>query len=205
MLTIIDYGVGNLLSIRNMLKRIGVDAAISSDKNDIAQADKLILPGVGHFKYGMQQLQKSGLIDVLHERVCLQKVPILGICLGVQLFTQSSEEGDTPGLGWIEGNTVAFNRNSLGKNLKIPHMGWSEIHGYEKSALFTGMPHEPRFYFVHSYHLQLKSESDALAYTDYGYKFAAGIEHDNILGVQFHPEKSHKFGMKLLENFVKYY
>ncbi|HNE66703.1 MAG TPA: imidazole glycerol phosphate synthase subunit HisH, partial [Saprospiraceae bacterium] len=124
MLTIIDYGVGNLLSIHNMFKRIGVDAAISSDKNDIAKADKLILPGVGHFDYGMQRLRASGLVDVLNEQVLDRKVPILGICLGVQLLTQGSDEGSEPGLGWINGRTVAFDRLRLGKEQKIPHMGW---------------------------------------------------------------------------------
>lgn len=205
MLTIIDYGVGNLLSIHNMFKRIGVDAAISSDKNDIAKADKLILPGVGHYDYGMQRLRASGLVDVLNEQVLGSKVPILGICLGVQLLTQSSDEGSEPGLGWINGRTVAFDRLRLGKEQKIPHMGWSEVSEYGQSRLFADMYAEPRFYFVHSYHLQLDTEADRLCNAQYGYDFVAGIEQDNILGVQFHPEKSHKYGMKLLENFVKHY
>jgi glutamine amidotransferase len=205
MITIIDYGVGNLSSIKNMLKRIGVAATITNNLADIEAAEKLILPGVGHFNYGMQQLHKSNVIPILNQRVLQQKVPILGICLGVQLLTKSSEEGNEPGLGWIDGTTIAFNKVAIGNNRKIPHMGWSDVSNYQQSKLFTNMPDEPRFYFVHSYHLQLNNSNDVLVNANYGYEFAAGIEHENILGVQFHPEKSHKFGMKLLENFALYY
>lgn len=205
MLIIVDYGVGNLISIKNMLKRAGVESVISSKKEVVAGADKLILPGVGSFDYGMQQLQQSGLIEVLNDVVLNKKVPILGLCLGVQLLTEKSEEGAEKGLGWIKGKTIAFDKLKLSANEKIPHMGWSEIKGFEKSKLFTDMYDEPRFYFVHSYHLELENTEDRLASANYGYDFTVGVEHDNILGVQFHPEKSHKFGMKLLENFVKYY
>lgn len=205
MITIIDYGVGNLSSIKNMLKRIGVAAEITNDVAVIEKAEKLILPGVGHFNYGMEQLHKSGLVPVLNESVLQKKVPILGICLGVQLLTQSSEEGTAAGLGWIAGKTIAFDKTKLQANQKIPHMGWSDVSNYQQSKLFTNMPDEPRFYFVHSYHLALENSADVLVTANYGYQFAAGIEHENILGVQFHPEKSHKFGMKLLENFVQFY
>lgn len=205
MITIIDYGVGNLSSIKNMLKRIGVAAEITNDVAVIEKAEKLILPGVGHFNYGMEQLHKSGLVPVLNESVLQKKVPILGICLGVQLLTQSSEEGTAAGLGWIAGKTIAFDKTKLQANQKIPHMGWSDVSNYQQSKLFTNMPVEPRFYFVHSYHLALENPADVLVTANYGYPFAAGIEHENILGVQFHPEKSHKFGMKLLENFVQFY
>lgn len=205
MLVIVDYGVGNLSSIKNMLKKNGVDSVITREVEDVERADKLILPGVGHFDYGIQQLHQSGLIGSLSEKVLNKRTPILGICLGVQLLTQSSEEGKEKGLGWIKGKTVAFDKSRLPTNLKVPHMGWADVQGFGNSKLFTGMYQEPRFYFVHSYHLQLDSSADALALANYGYDFAVGIEHENILGVQFHPEKSHKFGMKLLENFVKYY
>ncbi|MBW7840882.1 MAG: imidazole glycerol phosphate synthase subunit HisH [Chitinophagaceae bacterium] len=204
-ITIIDYGVGNLRSIQNMLKKIGIDVKISGRAEDIQSAEKLILPGVGHFDYGMQHLCESGLVGILNDEVLIKKKPILGICLGVQLLTQSSEEGNEKGLGWIKGKTVAFDRNRLSSGQKIPHMGWAEINAYVQSKLFTAMYDDPRFYFVHSYHLQLDYPEDVLAQAHYGYDFAAGIEHENIVGVQFHPEKSHKFGMKLLENFVKYY
>lgn len=205
MLAIIDYGVGNLSSIKNMLKKIGVESIISNKAEDIIIADKLILPGVGHFDYGMQQLHLSGLMDALNEKVLQNKTPLLGICLGVQLLTESSEEGKEKGLGWIKGDTVAFDKTKLNADHKIPHTGWTDIKCFEQSKLFTGMYTEPRFYFVHSYHLLLGNAEDVLATANYGYDFTVGIEHENILGVQFHPEKSHKYGMKLLENFVKYY
>lgn len=204
MLTIVDYGVGNLTSIKNMFKKIGYESCISSQKEVIADADKLVLPGVGSFDYGMQQLHESGLVNILTEKVLEKKIPLLGICLGVQLLTQSSEEGISKGLGWIKGKTVAFDKMKL-NGYKVPHMGWAEINNFNQSRLFTNMPENPRFYFVHSYHLTIDNESDILATSNYGYEFPVGIEHENILGVQFHPEKSHKFGMRLLENFIKYY
>lgn len=205
MIIIVDYGVGNLLSIKNMFKRIGVNADITGNEDLIQSANKLILPGVGHFDYGMQHLRSSGLVEILEDQVITKRKPILGICLGVQLMTESSEEGNAKGLGWIKGKTVAFNKNGLISGQKIPHMGWTEVKAFQKSKLFTNMYEDPRFYFVHSYHLMLDEESDVLAKANYGYDFTVGIEHDNIVGVQFHPEKSHKYGMKLLENFVKYY
>jgi imidazole glycerol-phosphate synthase subunit HisH len=205
MITIIDYKIGNLGSIKNMLKRIGVAATITGDIAEIEKAEKLILPGVGHYDYGMQNLQQSGLVPILNQRVLQNKVPILGICLGVQLLTESSEEGVEKGLGWIKGKTIAFDKTKLHTNQKIPHMGWGEIEQYQQSKLFENMHADPRFYFVHSYHLALEEKKMELCTLKYGYDFCAGIEHENILGVQFHPEKSHKFGMKLLENFVKNY
>lgn len=205
MLTIIDYNTGNLGSIQNMLRKLGIGSQITNDAEKISLAEKLILPGVGHFDYGMAQLEKTGLIAVLNKKVLEEKTPILGICLGAQLLTQSSEEGVKTGLGWIKGKTVAFDRSKLTPNQKIPHMGWTDVSAYQQSRLFENMYDEPRFYFVHAYHLALENESDALVKANYGYDFPAGIEHENILGVQFHPEKSHKFGMRIMENFVKHY
>lgn len=205
MLTIIDYNTGNLGSIKNMLKRLGMPSQITNDIATIEQAEKLILPGVGHFDYGMRNLHSTGLIPILNKKVVQDKTPILGICLGVQLLTESSEEGGEKGLGWIQGNTIAFDKTKLASNQKIPNMGWAGVSNYQQSKLFDGMYEEPRFYFVHSFHLNLADKKDCLVTTEYGYEFAAGIEHENILGVQFHPEKSHKFGMKILENFVKHY
>jgi imidazole glycerol-phosphate synthase subunit HisH len=205
MITIIDYKIGNLASIKNMLKRIGVAATISSTVADIEAAEKLILPGVGHFDYGMQNLHQSGLVAALNQKVLVNKVPILGICLGVQLLTEESEEGKEKGLGWVSGKTIVFDKEKLSTNQKIPHMGWGEIEHYKQSKLFENMYDEPRFYFVHSYHLDLTEKTQEVCTLKYGYEFCAGIEKGNILGVQFHPEKSHKFGMRLLENFVKNY
>lgn len=205
MLVIIDYGVGNLASIKNILKKIGVEAVISSDESVIAEADKLILPGVGAFDTCVEKLHESHLLPVLNTKVLQQRVPVLGICVGMQLLMKGSEEGVLPGLGWIDGEIIKFQPQRFAIPVKVPHMGWTEVHLHGPSRLFEDMHEEPRFYFVHSYHVMLKNEEDTLVYADYGYPFAAGVEKDNILGVQFHPEKSHKFGMKLMDNFVKRY
>jgi glutamine amidotransferase len=204
-ITIIDYSTGNLGSIKNMLKHLGIPSQITKNWDTIEKAEKLILPGVGHFDYGMQQLNESNLIPLLNKKVLNDKIPILGICLGVQLLTQSSEEGNEKGLGWIKGKTIAFDKSMLSDNQKIPNMGWTDVANYNQSKLFENMKDEPRFYFVHSFHLVLENSNDCMVTANYGYNFAAGIEHENILGVQFHPEKSHKYGMKLLENFYKNY
>jgi glutamine amidotransferase len=205
MVTIINYGVGNLGSIRNMLSRIGVNSVISSVPDEIIAAEKLILPGVGNFDNGMEQLHKRNLIPLLNLKVIERQTPILGICLGAQLLSKSSEEGNSKGLGWINAKTVAFSKEKMQSNQKVPHMGWSNISDFKQSKLFSNMYEDPRFYFVHSYHLIVDEPKECMVQAEYGYSFAAGIEKGNILGVQFHPEKSHKFGMKILENFVKYY
>jgi len=202
MIVIIDYGLGNLGSIKNMLKKIGSEGTISSEILDIEKADKLILPGVGRFDQGMKNLQGSGLIDALHGKVVKRKTPILGICLGMQLFARKSEEGELKGLGWIDAEAVRFKFNDKESQLKIPHMGWNMVKIYQRNPLFEGMYPEPRFYFVHSYHVACRNEEEVLTQTFYGYEFASAIRKENIYGVQFHPEKSHKFGMKLLYNFI---
>ena len=166
----------------------------------------MILPGVGAFDTCAEKLQQSGLVEVLNEKILTKKVPVLGICVGMQLLTAGSEEGKLPGLKWIDGHIIKFRQNQLAKGLKIPHIGWLEVELNKPSLLFRGMMDiEPRFYFVHSYYAELKLQEDIMVYSNYGYRFVAGIEKENILGVQFHPEKSHRFGMKLLENFVKNY
>lgn len=184
-----------------MLQRINVESVISGDQRVLAKADGLILPGVGAFDTGISNLRKSGLWDFLNERVLAERVPILGICLGVQLMTEGSDEGRLPGLGWIRGRTIAFDRSRLLPENKIPNMGWRNIAVVRETALCRTLPLEPRFYFVHSFHLSCASPDDVIITCPYGYSFAAGVHRDNIYGVQFHPEKSHKFGMKLLENF----
>ena len=205
MLVIVDYGLGNLGSIQNMLKKIGVLSVISSDKDVISEATKLILPGVGSFDYGMEQLTQLGLVEVLKQKVIVEKTPILGICLGVQLFTQKSEEGKMNGLGFIEGETIKFNFAENTEHLKIPHMGWNDVSVEKESKLMRDMSNDMRFYFVHSYYLKVKNESDCLLKSHYGFDFTCGIEKEHIVGVQFHPEKSHRFGMQLLKNFVELY
>ena len=203
MLAIINYGLGNLTSIRNMCRRIGVEAEISSDPTLIAAADKLILPGVGHFRKGMENLHQSGLKDLLDRLVLEERRPILGICLGAQLMTGHSEEGDTAGLDWVGADTIRFREEGLG-GLKVPHMGWREIGITAASPLWTGLAGQPRFYFVHSYHFRFSRPEEVTATARYGYDFACAFRKGNIFGTQFHPEKSHKFGMRVLENFNAY-
>jgi|HubBroStandDraft_2_1064218.scaffolds.fasta_scaffold122088_2 glutamine amidotransferase len=208
MLAIINYGLGNLTSIRNMCRRIGVEAEITADPAVIASAGRLILPGVGHFRKGMENLHSSGLKRLLDRLVLEEKRPILGICLGAQLMTGHSEEGDTDGLGWVDADTVRFRDGGPGGTdagvggLKVPHMGWREIVVTADGPLWAGLPEEPRFYFVHSYHFEFRQPSEVTATALYGYEFACAFRKGNIYGTQFHPEKSHKFGMKVLENFA---
>lgn len=203
MITIIDYGMGNLGSIVNMLKKIGAEAQLSSDVSVIAAAEKLILPGVGAFDNGMQNLNKIGLIEVLTDKVLRRQTPILGICLGLQLFTRRSEEGNLPGLGWIDAETIRFQFPPGRNNLKIPHMGWNEIIAKRDNPLLAGFDDLPRFYFVHSYHVVCRNADDVLATSRYGLEFTAAVRHQNIWGTQFHPEKSHKFGLRVMQNFVE--
>ena len=199
MIVIIDYGMGNLGSIVNMFKKTGHKSLVTSDIDEIENAEKLILPGVGAFGNGMKNLKERNLIAVLNKKVQQEKIPVLGICLGMHLMTKSSEEDSSIGLGWIDGSVVKFQE----KNLKIPHMGWNIIQHKKQSRLFNEMESEKRFYFVHSYFVKCDNETDILTTTPYGNKFVSAFNKDNIYGVQFHPEKSHKFGMNLLKNFVE--
>lgn len=201
MVTIVDYGVGNLASIANMARKAGTDCIISTDPTVVGRADKLILPGVGAFDRGMMNLEERGLIPVLNERVVERKVPTLGLCLGMQLMARGSEEGVRPGLGWLDANSVRFKTTSDAPALKVPHMGWNYIEPAATSALTDNLPPEPRFYFVHSYYLACDNPADVMCWTTYGDRFASGIHHDNLWGTQFHPEKSHSFGLALLRNF----
>ena len=203
MIVIVDYGMGNLGSVLNMLKKIGTRARISSSVEDIEKADKLILPGVGAFDNGIKHLKKLNLLSVLNEKVLNCKTPILGICLGMQLLSQESEEGVSKGLGWIDGKVVKFKFNGNNQSLKIPHMGWNLAMANKQSELLQGFDREIRFYFVHSYHMICINKSDVLMETEHGYRFTSAVQRDNIFGVQFHPEKSHRFGMKLLKNFCE--
>jgi imidazole glycerol-phosphate synthase subunit HisH len=203
MIVIIDYGMGNLGSIANMLKKIGARVIISSDPAVIESADKLILPGVGSFGNGMRCLAERDLIQLLNKTVLEAKKPILGLCLGMQLFTKSSEEGGLSGLGWLNAETVRFKFDGNNQKLKVPHMGWNTIEPAQPHCLFTGMDPGMRFYFVHSYHVVCEDQSNILARANYGFDFAAMVVQENIIGAQFHPEKSHKFGMQLLTNFME--
>jgi glutamine amidotransferase len=200
MITIVDYGMGNLGSIRNMLRKIGTEASISADPARVRDASRLVLPGVGAFDAGIENLTRSGLVPVLHERV-QAGVPVLGICLGMQLMTASSEEGRLAGLGWVDAECVRFEPGA--EALKVPHMGWNRVRALRPDALVEALPEEPRFYFVHSYHVRCHDPADALLATRYGTEFTSAFRRGKVWGVQFHPEKSHRFGMQLLRNFVE--
>jgi len=202
MIAIINYGLGNLSSIQNMCKRLGIDAKVTNEENEIKNASKLILPGVGHFKRGMENLNQSGLKPLLDDLVLNEKKPILGICLGAQLMTKHSEEGDIDSLGWVDAVTVRFDQSKI-NGLKVPHMGWTDIKTTSKNPLWLNLPSDPRFYFVHTYHFLFEEKEEISAVSNYSYEFACAFQKENIYGTQFHPEKSHKFGMKVLENFNK--
>lgn len=203
MIIVIDYGMGNLGSIENMLKKIGANVKVSSVPSEIYEAKKLILPGVGSFDNGMTKLKERGLLEVLNKRVIYQKVPILGICLGMQLFTNRSEEGRQPGLGWIDAETVRFSFQEKLAHLRVPHMGWNTVEIQHEGSILDKYYDEPRFYFVHSYHVRCNNQANVLATTRYGFEFHSAVVNGNIIGTQFHPEKSHKFGLKVLQNFAE--
>lgn len=200
MITIVDFNMGNLGSIRNMFKKIGVESQITADPQQIAAAGKLVLPGVGAFDAGMENLERTGLIGLLNRRVLEEGVPTLGICLGMQLMARRSEEGRLAGLGWVDAEVVRFSPPD--SSLRVPHMGWNRVTTNRASELTDNLPQEPRFYFVHSYFVRCQDPADVLLTTQYGNPFHSAFQHRNVFGVQFHPEKSHRFGMELLRNFA---
>ena len=200
-LVIIDLGIGNLNSVKKVMMRINQEVLITSWPEDIKKADKIILPGVGHFKNAMETLEQHQLVEPLNEAVLIKKKPILGICLGMQLMAKTSSEGNTRGLGWMNGEVVKFNvSNSI--RIKIPHMGWNQISQVRESLLMKNIPDLSEFYFAHSYHWKTDHLQDIINETDYGYLFPSAIEKENIFGVQYHPEKSHDSGEQLLKNFA---
>ncbi|MFY8037046.1 MAG: imidazole glycerol phosphate synthase subunit HisH [Cyclobacteriaceae bacterium] len=200
MVVIVDYGVGNLMAIQNIIRKVGGESVVSSEPEIISQAHKLILPGVGAFGYCAQQLKSRNLIPVLQQEVLQKKKLVLGLCVGAQLMTSGSEESPEEGLGWVSARTVKFNMDVVPI---VPHMGWRDVHFNGQLPLSKGFEEGARFYFVHSYHFQFSRPEEVLATAHYGYDFACAFQKENILGVQFHPEKSHRFGMKLFENFLE--
>jgi glutamine amidotransferase len=185
-----------------MFKKVGAETVVTSDVQTIERAEKLVLPGVGAFDNGMGNLNKLGLIPVLNRKVLEEKTPVLGICLGMQLLTKGSEEGGLPGLGWIDAETIKFKFDKAESSLKIPHMGWNSVMVKRRGGIFEGLDEEPRFYFVHSYYVRCHNEADVLAITKHGHEFVSSVMRGNIIGTQFHPEKSHKFGVRVFQNFV---
>lgn len=202
MIAIIDYEMGNVGSIKNMFSRIGVESIITSNVEDLFIAKGIILPGVGAFEKAMEILSDMEIFPVLNELVLVNKKPILGICLGMQVMAKNSEEGELLGLGWVDAEVKKLSFNNNNEHLKIPHMGWNEIIPVKSSSLLTGLQNNSRFYFTHSYCIVPKVQEDILTTTYYGKNFVSAIEKGNIYGVQFHPEKSHKYGMKILQNFA---
>ena len=205
MITIIDLNIGNIGSVVNMIKHVGGNCKVSSDPAEIKAATKLILPGVGSFDKAMNQLRNNKLEEVINEKATLQKTPLLGICLGMQLLTSSSEEGKEKGLGLIPAETLSFNKAFDVKeiNERIPHMGWNDIRVEQENDLTKNLIESSRFYFVHSYYVKCSNKGNCLMTSNYGFDFASAIVKNNVFGVQFHPEKSHKYGKKLISNFVK--
>lgn len=197
---IIDYGMGNLGSISNMLKFVGAESIVTSDHNIIENAQKIILPGVGHFDMAMKNINELNLVDLLRKKSLIDKVPFLGICLGMQLMCRHSEEGNRDGLCLINADVLGF---KLENQYKVPHMGWNLIEPKNDNLILANLNNNSRFYFVHSYYVKADNEANVLTYTNYGNKFVSGItNNDNIFGVQFHPEKSHKYGMHLFRKFA---
>lgn len=206
MVTIVDYGMGNLGSVQNMFKRIGAESKISSDLEEIRQAEKILLPGVGAFDSAIARIDEMGLREVLNQKAFDDKIPILGICLGMQLLTDGSDEGKLKGLGFIKGKA---HKMMAKKDKPIPHMGWNEVHVSNPSYITKGLQdlalenEKPRFYFVHSYQVLVENEENSILKTEYEDLFDSAIQNNNIVGCQFHPEKSHKFGMAFLKNFCR--
>lgn len=197
MISIINYGLGNLFSIVKAFERLGIGAKVISESREIIAAEKIILPGVGHFGAAMEKIKKMDLIGALEEKVMANQCPILGICLGMQLMTKKSEEGGAEGLGWFEAETIKFNAAGV----KIPHMGWNTVEFKPNNPLFENIDGKADFYFAHSYYVKLNDKNNLIGETEYGIKFASAIRKGKIFGVQFHPEKSHRNGLQLLKNF----
>ena len=201
-IVIIDYGMGNIGSIINMFKYLGIDALVSSDNEMISSADKLILPGVGNFDRAVENINSLNLNETIKEMALVKKVPFLGICLGMQLMCKESEEGNLPGLSLVDALVKKFNF-SKESNMKVPHMGWDYIDIQKESTIMHDLDNKSKFYFVHSYFVSCQDVSDVLTYTTYGKEFVSSFEKDNIVGVQFHPEKSHQNGINIFHNFSK--
>jgi len=203
MIAIVDYGLGNIRAFANLYKGLNIEHLIADKPEHLEKADKIILPGVGAFDYAMTLLNRSGLRQALEEMVLGKQTPVLGICVGMQIMVSSSEEGGSEGLGWIDGEVRRFPPVYSGKRVQLPHMGWNDVQPKNGERLFNGLEKQGRFYFLHSYYLQLAESSIQIATTSYCACFPSAIRCGNIYGVQFHPEKSHGWGIQLLKNFAE--
>lgn len=202
MITLIDYGVGNLNAFLNVYKRVDVPAKIARTASDLSDVEKIILPGVGHFDHAMRKLNDSGMRDKLDELVLHKKIPVIGICVGMQMMANYSEEGDEDGLKWINASVRKFDESKIKQVTKLPHMGWNDVTPVKDQDLFKGLEKNAIFYFLHSYYFECNNQDDVMALSDYGGEFASAAHHENKYGIQFHPEKSHHYGEKLLFNFA---
>jgi glutamine amidotransferase len=203
MITIVDYGLGNIQAFLNVYRRLNIEATTAQTSDDLRNATKVILPGVGHFDHAMRQLDESGMRQTLDDLALEQDVPVLGVCVGMQILARFSEEGELPGLGWIDGRVRGFASWEDSTDLPLPHMGWNDVRPTVASPLFAGLESGARFYFLHSYFFQCAKPDEGLAVSQYGAEFNCAVNSGNIYGVQFHPEKSHHFGTQLLKNFAE--
>lgn len=203
MITIIDYGLGNIRAFVNVYERLNIKTKIARISDDLKEASKIILPGVGAFDHAMIQLNRSGMREELEKQVLMNKTPVIGICVGMQMLAKSSDEGDLPGLGWIDGVVKIFDASKITFKIRLPHMGWNTIVPVKESPLLAGFDTASRFYYLHSYYFVCNDADNAIASTEYGITYVSAVNRDNIFGVQFHPEKSHSNGIQLLHNFAK--
>ncbi|KXH85464.1 imidazole glycerol phosphate synthase subunit HisH [Chryseobacterium kwangjuense] len=203
MITIIDYGVGNINAFVNVYKRVDVAVKIAKTKEDLDGAEKLILPGVGHFDHAMTELNNSGMRDKLDDLVLNHKIPVIGICVGMQMMANNSDEGKMEGLKWIDATVKKFDETKINQVTRLPHMGWNDVKPVKNIELFKGLEDNAIFYFLHTYYFQCNNAEDIMAVTDYGGEFSSAAHHENKYGIQFHPEKSHHYGEILLHNFAK--
>lgn len=202
MITIVNYGLGNIQAFVNIYKRLNIPVRVALTAEDLTGTERIILPGVGSFDWAMECLNRSGMRELLNDLVLKQKCPVLGICVGMQMMAQRSEEGELPGLGWIDAEVNRFDESSFHQQTHLPHMGWNDVSPVIGNSLFSGLE-DPRFYFLHSYYFLPTHPSNTLATTNYNGSFVSAAKADNIYGVQFHPEKSHQWGVQLLKNFAE--
>ena len=203
MITLIDYGVGNINAFVNVYKRVDIPVKVAKNAQDLEDAQKLILPGVGHFDYAMEKLNNSGMRDRLDHLVLNEKIPVIGICVGMQMMANNSDEGKSEGLKWIDASVRKFDETKIQQVTRLPHMGWNDVKPVKDISLFKGLEEESIFYFLHSYYFECNKAEDVMAVSEYGIEFASAAHHENKYGIQFHPEKSHHYGEILLHNFAK--